>query len=42
MDITDIIEIPELLALQEMVAHLAAACTDADLLDLICKLLVTG
>lgn len=35
-------EITELLALQEMVANLAAACTDADLLDLICKLLVTG
>ena len=33
--------IAELEALREMVASLAAACTDASLLDLICKLLVT-
>lgn len=32
----------ELEALREMVSDLAAACTDASLLDLICKLLVTG
>lgn len=32
----------ELEALREMVASLAAGCTDADLLDLICKLLITG
>ena len=31
----------ELEALRDMVASLAAACTDASLLDLICKLLVT-
>lgn len=35
-------EIAELLALQEMVADLAAACTDVGLLDLICKLLAQG
>lgn len=35
-------EIAELLALQEMVADLVAACTDASLLDLICKLLAQG
>ena len=33
--------ITELEALREMVASLATACTDASLLDLICKLLVT-
>lgn len=35
-------EIAELQALQEMVTDLVAACTDADLLDLICKLLATS
>lgn len=35
-------EIAELLALQEMVTELVAACTDAGLLDLICKLLAQG
>lgn len=38
----EIVEIAELLALQEMAAQLVTACTDAGLLDLICKLLVTG
>lgn len=32
----------ELEALREMAATLALACTDASLLDLICKLLVSG
>lgn len=36
------IAITELEALREMAASLAAVCTDASLLDLICKLLVTG
>ena len=35
-------EIVELEALREMVSDLAANCTDASLLDLICKLLVQG
>ena len=35
-------ETAELLALQEMVADLVAACTDAGLLDLICKLLTAS
>lgn len=35
-------EMPELLALRELAAELAAACTDVSLLDLICKLLITG
>lgn len=34
--------ITELEALREMVASLAAVCSDASLLDLICKLLITG
>ncbi len=33
---------PDLEALREMVTSLAMACTDASLLDLICKLLVSG
>lgn len=36
------IAITELEALREMVATLTMACTDASLLDLICKLLVSG
>ena len=32
----------ELEALREMVASLASVCTDASLLDLICKLLVVN
>ena len=36
------IAINELEALREMVTSLAAVCTDASLLDLICKLLVNG
>jgi hypothetical protein len=32
----------ELEALREMVTSLTAVCTDASLLDLICKLLVNG
>ena len=32
----------ELEALRDMVTSLAAVCTDASLLDLICKLLVSG
>ena len=34
--------ITELEALREMVCTLAATCTDASLLDLICKLLAPG
>lgn len=33
------IAVTELEALREMVASLAAVCTDASLLDLVCKLL---
>lgn len=36
------IAVPELEALREMVGTLAAACADASLLDLICKLLAQG
>lgn len=36
------VALTELEALREMVTGLAAVCTDASLLDLICKLLVTG
>ena len=36
------VAINELEALRDMVSSLAAVCTDASLLDLICKLLVTG
>lgn len=36
------IAITELEALREMTTTLAMACTDASLLDLICKLLVSG
>ena len=32
----------DLSTLREMLARLAADCTDADLLDLLCKLLSTG
>ena len=35
-------ETNELEYLRECVAELAAACTDPDLLDLVCKLLVTS
>lgn len=34
--------ITELEVLREMVTSLAAVCTDASLLDLICKLLANG
>lgn len=36
------VTITELEALRDMVSSLAAVCTDASLLDLICKLLISG
>ena len=38
----EVIECIELEALRELACTLAAACTDAGLLDLICKLLAQG
>jgi hypothetical protein len=36
------IAVTELEALRELVTTLATVCTDASLLDLVCKLLVSG